>query len=344
MRNQDIKTLTKILLYKKREDLAGLLDGCLSEIYSWGQYGSRHNSILSKFIIYAPIQKFYELKKLNNTDKILIFDCILEVYPVVENEPEIKSFDVRILKEGELKNLLEVQTFIGRSVRVFISYSTKDAKLAGGIKRGLEQLGMDVFIAHEDITPSAEWVETILENLKSTDVFMPIITEEFLESDWTDQESGIAFAGEKIIIPVSVKNHQPYGFISRFQSAKIQEYKNNESIPYIIPCDDIVEAMIKTHPKFGDQIFDSLLKAFKESHNYDNAGSLSKLLTLYETLDKNAVMQIFNAAIENNQIYSSRTARPHLETLFQKYNKFLDTSLTDKLVDEMGDNFKLPES
>ena len=337
---QDIETLAQALLYKKRGDLAKLLEGCQSEIYSSGQYGSVLYSILSEFLIYAPIQKFYELKRLSKTDSDLILDSILEIYPVAENEPEIKSFDVRILKESGRKNLSEATTFIGRSVRVFISYSTKDAELAGGIKRGLEQLGMDVFIAHEDITPSAEWIETILENLKSTDVFMPVITEDFSKSDWTDQESGIAFAGEKIIIPISVKSHQPYGFINKFQSAKISDYIKGESIPYIIPCYEIVQAMVQAHPKFGDQILDSILRALKESSTFDDAGNLSKLLTLYEALDKSVATPIFEAAVKNRQIYGSRTARPHIKALFQKHSKHLDKDLIDKLVDRMGDDFK----
>ncbi len=339
MNDQDIKTLIKILLHKKRSDLAELLEGCSSEIYSSGQYGSMYNSVLAEFIIYAPVPKFYEIKKLKKTDKNFILKSILDICPIVDDEPEIQSFAVRVLKEGKQSTSSEASTFIERNVRVFISYFHQDAKLAGEIKRGLEQLGMDVFIAHEDITPSAEWVETILENLKSTDIFMPIITEHFKESKWTDQESGIAFAKNKIIVPISVNNNHPYGFINRFQSAKIKEYEA-DLIPCIIQCDDIVEAIIKVHPKIADQILDSLIKAFKASCSYDNAGALSRLLTLYDELDEGKVKMIFTGAVENDQIYQSRTARPHLKTLFKKYHKHLDKDLVNELVDKTKDNFK----
>src|SRR3989344_2611626 len=99
-----------------------------------------------------------------------------------------------------------------RTIRVFISYSTKDKHLAGNIKMGLERFGADVFLAHEDINPSSEWQDIILENLDSTDIFMPIITKNFPDSYWTDQESGIALAKGKLIVPISVDSNNPYGF------------------------------------------------------------------------------------------------------------------------------------
>ncbi|HEV7701851.1 MAG TPA: toll/interleukin-1 receptor domain-containing protein [Candidatus Paceibacterota bacterium] len=337
MNTEDIQTLIKILLHKERPDLASLLDSCFSEINSSGQYGSKYNSFLSEFLIYAPISKFYTLKDLKKDDKKIIFESIIDLYPITEEEPEITSFDIRMLKVSERGNILSnASTFIERNVRVFISYSHLDAKLAGGVKRGLEKLGMDVFIAHEDITPSSEWVETIIENLRSTDIFMPIITANFSESKWTDQESGIAFAKEKIIVPISVDGKHPYGFLNRFQSAKIKDEKL-----YLVPCDNIIEALIKAHSSFKEKMINALIRAFKESSSYDSAGWLSRLLTLYEDFDKEKIETIFKSAIENNQIFESRSARPHLKTLFSKNYKHLSKELISSLVEKTGDEFKI---
>jgi hypothetical protein len=49
------------------------------------------------------------------------------------------------------------QIFIASKFRIFVSYSKKDRKLAGEIKKCLEEYKLDVFLAHEDITASAEW-------------------------------------------------------------------------------------------------------------------------------------------------------------------------------------------
>ena len=86
----------------------------------------------------------------------------------------------------------KLPSYVGRTVRAFISYATADKGLARQIKDGLEKYGLETFLAHEDIQPAEEWQQVILDNLESTDVFIPIITGNFPESKWTDQESGIA--------------------------------------------------------------------------------------------------------------------------------------------------------
>jgi len=77
------------------------------------------------------------------------------------------------------KKITRDKEYIGKTIRVFLSYSTEDKGLAGFIKDSLEWYGLEVFIAHEDIEPSDEWQEAIIQNLESTDVFVPIITESF---------------------------------------------------------------------------------------------------------------------------------------------------------------------
>jgi hypothetical protein len=105
---------------------------------------------------------------------------------------------------------------------VFLSYSSLDRSIAGMVKACLKQYGLDVFLAHEDITPSDVWVETIQENLNSCDVFIPIISQNFRESLWTDQEVGQAVQrfeaqGKPVIIPLKI-NMVPYGFIGKIQA------------------------------------------------------------------------------------------------------------------------------
>lgn len=238
--------------------------------------------------------------------------------------------------ETDPVQVLDVSTFAERSLRVFISYSTLDKDIAGGIKRGLSLLGMDVFLAHEDIVPSSQWTATIEENLDSTDIFLPLITKNFKQSDWTDQESGIAFAKRKVILPLSVEGNQPYGFLGRYQSAKI-----NIEATYLIPCDAIIAALIREHSdRLGVAILRALIRAFIVSETYDQSGQLAKLLSMYGNLDEDDVRLIFAAALANNQIYQSRTARPHLEDMFKKFRGKLDVSMIDDLSKRMGDEFK----
>ena len=77
---------------------------------------------------------------------------------------------------------------------IFLSYATDDRRLAGGIKDGVEVYGFRVFLAHEDLVPSEEWQQRIRAELRRCDVFIPLISENFRPSDWTDQEAGYALS------------------------------------------------------------------------------------------------------------------------------------------------------
>ncbi len=101
------------------------------------------------------------------------------------------------------------------SVDVFISHSYEDRKLAGTIKEALARYGVKAFIAHEDIDPTVEWQDAILQALKNCKALIALLTHNFESSKWTDQELGVAVAFGKFIVPISVEL-VPYGFIGKY--------------------------------------------------------------------------------------------------------------------------------
>jgi len=142
-------------------------------------------------------------------------------------------------------NVEEELSFKGNLVRVFISYNSANKILAGEIKNELDKYGLITFLAHEDIQPSAIWINEIIRNLKQCDVFLPLLTDSFHDSEWTDQESGYAFALDKLIIPLKIHDI-PYGFINQFQALKLRI--GGEDIGDVLPKDLIedVRAIVTT--------------------------------------------------------------------------------------------------
>ncbi|MCH7691485.1 MAG: toll/interleukin-1 receptor domain-containing protein [candidate division Zixibacteria bacterium] len=122
-------------------------------------------------------------------------------------------------------------------INVFLSYSSRDRKLAGLIKRELEKSKISVFLAHEDIEPSEEWIVIIQENLDKCDAFLILLTENCKESNWTDQESGQVYSMGKLIIPIKV-SLVPYGFIGKIQAVTLDEKAVGPACNKII---DIIE-------------------------------------------------------------------------------------------------------
>lgn len=107
---------------------------------------------------------------------------------------------------------------MGMRIRGFVSYSTHDRRKAAEVKKVLAGLGVDAFMAHDDIRVSQEWRDTILVELAAMEIFVPLLSEAFKSSDWASQEVGFAVARpDVLILPVCLDQTRPYGFIAAFQ-------------------------------------------------------------------------------------------------------------------------------
>jgi TIR domain len=78
--------------------------------------------------------------------------------------------------------------------RLFLSHKSEVKKQTADLKNNLSLLGISAFVAHEDIRATRAWLEEIENALLSMDAFVALMTEEFHDSHWTDQEVGFALA------------------------------------------------------------------------------------------------------------------------------------------------------
>ena len=102
-------------------------------------------------------------------------------------------------------------------IRLFLSHTSDVKEQAFTIGEGLRLYGISPFIAHEHIEPSTEWQAEIEKALLTMDVLVPLLTDKFKTSDWTDQEVGAAIGRQVPVFPVSL-GRDPYGFIAKYQA------------------------------------------------------------------------------------------------------------------------------
>lgn len=109
------------------------------------------------------------------------------------------------------------------ALHVFISHKADKKDRAHKLKEGLSKFGISSFVAHDDIKPAEEWQVAIEKALFSSDALIALICDEFSESNWTDQEVGIAIGRQIPIFPVKLTDAaNPYGFIGKIQAFKVR--------------------------------------------------------------------------------------------------------------------------
>lgn len=338
MEDKDIKTLIKILTHRWKKKLANLLDGCYSEVDSSGTYGSYMNSVISTFLIYAPLEKFYKLKELKENEQRIILNSVLDIYPPAANSIEITSLEFRLQQESAENPKSSESGFSQNNqfVSIFVSYSNKDRNIAGQIKESLENFGFDVFLAHEDIKPSTEWQERILKELRTCDIFLAVLTEEFRDSEWTGQETGIAFAANKLIIALKV-DIDPFGFISKFQALKfnkdIVSETSGEIIHTIAEKNDITK------------LINSLIRGFSKSRSYAEAnGKVAYLKKLEAKLNEDQIIDIIKASFNNGQIRDEEwNAGPYVRGIMDS-NKSIKQKIIKAIKNDLKSHFSKKEA
>lgn len=100
----------------------------------------------------------------------------------------------------------------------FLSHKTGYKKQVSQIKEKLKIENINCFVAHQDIKPSLKWQKEIIKALDTMHIFIGIVTDDFHEGSWTDQEIGYAYKRKVPRILVKLDHLPPQGFVSSEQA------------------------------------------------------------------------------------------------------------------------------
>lgn len=87
-------------------------------------------------------------------------------------------------------------------LRVFLSHATQDTSQVDLVRRQIEALGVDVYLAEHDPQPGTSIAAKIEAALRASHILVVLITTHGLNSNYVHQEIGLARALQKPIIPV----------------------------------------------------------------------------------------------------------------------------------------------
>ncbi len=205
-----------------------------------------------------------------------------------------------------------------KPLKVFLSYSSKDSRLSGQLKEILENIGFDVFLAHDDIHPSEKWQKRILQELRKTDIFIPVLTRNFRHSLWTDQESGIAFENSRAkILPFRI-HLNPYGFLAKFQALKVTK----SQLPKIG-----ASLLNSLTPPMRLRYYRSLPAILQRVRDHEPLLAISEVLHSSDSLKKAEANRILRSSLSNPRVFLYAGVRRHLKEFIRKNNKLLDPDL-----------------
>jgi len=195
-------------------------------------------------------------------------------------------------------------------LRVFLSHTSEHKKEAGDLKGSLVYLGASGFVAHEDIHPTKEWQDEIELALFSMEVMVPLLTEGFKESNWTDQEVGVAIGRGIPVVPVKL-DKDPYGFIGKYQA--VAGYGKT---PKVL-AGNLMDVFLGK-PSLKEQSIQSLVRRFEEAENFDHANALMDWLEKIEVASPNITERLEKTPESNRQVAGAFRVQGRLPSLLRR--------------------------
>ena len=178
--------------------------------------------------------------------------------------------------------------------RLFSSHVSRHKVAVSSLKEVLWLCGVDAFVAHEDIEPSLDWQREIELGLRSMHALAAIITPDFHDSRWTDQEVGWALGRGIPVVPVRL-GADPYGLAGRFQgvSGTLEQPGT------------LAEAIVKTllsNPQTHGEMRRALINAFAKASSCDMAKVLCRLMASVTDITDEERDALWRACTDNAQV------------------------------------------
>lgn len=194
--------------------------------------------------------------------------------------------------------------------RLFLSHLSAFKKSTSMLQAALKKYGISSFVAHEDIEPSKEWQEEIESALHTMDALVAVLMPGFKESNWCDQEVGVAFGRNVLIIPV-MKELNPYGFIGKFQGIQAV----GKTIGQV--AEEIFQVLIK-NPKTKYKAIQALSNAIGRTTNIKEANERLIALSTVESIPSEPLEGLKLLISENSILRENADFIASVNTLLKK--------------------------
>lgn len=198
-------------------------------------------------------------------------------------------------------------------LRLFLSHKASYKQQATALKVAMERFGVSCFVAHEDIEPTKPWQDEIERALFSMEALVALMTEDFADSNWTDQEVGVAFGRQVPIMAVRL-GADPHGFIGKFQGVPGINRTSNQLA-------SAVYDLLWKNPSLVPRLTEGLMTSFESSKTYVQANMLIGYLDRLKSAPPVIVERLENVVKMNDQVARAYDVKEKLPQLLNRLRK-----------------------
>ena len=262
--------------------------------------------------------------RLGSEDDWAIIDLILEQFGLPthwEWSGSKNSYVIDCLKNADDDSLVAIDQYLmghsrpndepweGDGFPLFLTHVATQRQVAHSLKSYLRFYGIDAFVAHDDIQAGKEWQVVIESALRSCDALAGLLHEGFRESDWCDQEVGIALGRGVPVVPVQY-DLLPYGFFG-----SVQAVSNAADLQETDLAKRLVLILLKDKRTAG-KLAEAMVSSLADATSFKQANQLSQLLNEEAPLiSSDQAERLRNAEKENGELQGAFHFDRHLSSV-----------------------------
>lgn len=273
----------------------------------------------------------YKAFNINPTNCVRLIEYIYNKENLKFEFSEIKNF----IKDSENEINLELPVLSSDDLKVFISYSAHDYEKAKIIYEMFDEAEIDCFLAGINLKGGVRWNPLILQNLLNSNVFILLLSSNFLNSFWCNQESSIAFLQQElndaIFVPVSIDGTHSYGIFYDVQDINFNDFNSLKEFSELIDDDSISfeNAIKKINAKKFKEVND-IIQDLRDSNSFHQSNELISKLK-FKKISSQQIEDIIEIALVNDQVLYSFNVHSFLSRNISKFKDELNGENVEKL-------------
>lgn len=203
------------------------------------------------------------------------------------------------ISQLDIADLQQTTMWTEGCLRLFLSHTSDNNSVCQTLQEELQKFGVCTFVAHLSIEPNSDWEEVILASLRTCDACCALLTPNFHESAWTEQEVGIAFGRGIPVISVRA-GRDPYGFMGRLQAVLTDK---SEGKDWSLALSKKIFDVLRRDKRTYETLRHSVVHKFNHSGSFQETLDNLKLLAQFDEFTEQERESMVRAYKENRQIY-----------------------------------------
>lgn len=317
--NDVVATLTDICRHQDKPELVRLLESSHSYFAEMNYDNWNGGTTTWALRLEVPTSEFASvqpriaeietqlLQRLEYLDRIFPNDPISEVSVTPFTALEIALGQKIAPSDVDVQRIWHEDYF-----RLFLSHVSSHKLDVSKLKLTLFDNGISAFVAHEDIEPALEWQDEIALALRSMHALVALITPDFHNSSWTDQEIGWALGRGAPVLPVQLGT-VPYGFVGKIQAIR---GRLEEPVPL---ANELTGALLR-NKQVRVQMRSALVIAFENADSWAIAERLSGFIFNVHDFNDAEKRRIVNACSTNGQVKGAKGVAKAIYSSFGQPN------------------------